>query len=441
MARAGIALLTPYHGGNFGDGAIQEAAIFHLRRRIPGAALVHVTLDPRDTQARHGITAHPLTRDADRDRTPVAAAPADRPPDEPPPGPRAWIKAAARRGLGPAWDRARTAALGARTLREEAAHWMRARGVCRDLAMLLVAGGGQIDDLWDGPWGHPYALYKWCTLARAAGADVAFLSVGASDTKAPLSRWFARAALRTAGYRSCRDARSKAIVDSLDIGGETCIVPDLAFSLPLPDGAAPERRDARPVVGVSPMCYGRPQRWPRPDVALYHGYLDRLAAFVSRLLREDHDVVLFHSAVADRPEIDEVLRRLDPDVASRRERQVSVPSIAHVGDLIARLRTLDCVVATRLHGVLLSYVTGRPVLAISYDPKVDTLLLDLGQSQHRVDVHDFSVPELWAAFVRLRDARHDVAAHVRRTVLSYRAALDAQYDHIATRLGSLRPGP
>ena len=44
--------------------------------------------------------------------------------------------------------------------------------------MLVVAGGGQLDEEWGGSWGHPYALMKWAVLARVAGAVDSFSKCG-----------------------------------------------------------------------------------------------------------------------------------------------------------------------------------------------------------------------------------------------------------------------
>ncbi len=53
-------LLTPYTGGNLGDAAIQEAVIANIRKRIPDAQIVLVTLSPEDTTRLHGMRSFPI---------------------------------------------------------------------------------------------------------------------------------------------------------------------------------------------------------------------------------------------------------------------------------------------------------------------------------------------------------------------------------------------
>jgi polysaccharide pyruvyl transferase WcaK-like protein len=52
-----VALLSPCGWGNLGDAAIMAAAIDQIRARQPDAEVVAITLNPIDTQQRHGIPA------------------------------------------------------------------------------------------------------------------------------------------------------------------------------------------------------------------------------------------------------------------------------------------------------------------------------------------------------------------------------------------------
>jgi hypothetical protein len=56
-----IALLDHMGLGNLGDAATQDAVIDVLRKNWPGVELVGFSLNPRDTEERHGIPCHPIT--------------------------------------------------------------------------------------------------------------------------------------------------------------------------------------------------------------------------------------------------------------------------------------------------------------------------------------------------------------------------------------------
>src|SRR5262245_46895787 len=53
-----VAFVSPSGLGNLGDAAIIEAFLAGVRRRRPGAEIVGFTLNPADTQERHGVDAH-----------------------------------------------------------------------------------------------------------------------------------------------------------------------------------------------------------------------------------------------------------------------------------------------------------------------------------------------------------------------------------------------
>src|SRR5208283_5458175 len=54
-----IGLLSPT-SGNLGNAAMQSAMIVNLRKRIAGVEILGITLNPEETQRRHGIEAFPL---------------------------------------------------------------------------------------------------------------------------------------------------------------------------------------------------------------------------------------------------------------------------------------------------------------------------------------------------------------------------------------------
>lgn len=177
-----IALLTPYTGGNLGDAAIQEAVISNIRQRAPQAEIFLITLCPEMTAELHGITSFPITPFAIKNYSPGPSyqlntgknsnrsAYHDSKSSPPIPYPKETrfqqfttkllcnLKSSARKGR-------RTWAIA----KGELKHIVRSYLVMKQSSILIVSGGGQLDDYWGGAWGHPYALFKWSLLARIAG--------------------------------------------------------------------------------------------------------------------------------------------------------------------------------------------------------------------------------------------------------------------------------
>src|SRR6185295_10980789 len=162
---------------------------------------------------------------------------------------------------------------------------------------VVVSGGGQLDEFWGGPFGHPYTLYRFSRAARSAGARFAVLSVGTGTLATQLGRRFVRRALTTASYRSFRDARSRELAAPAGALDTDPIVPDLAYGLPVAAPAlAPSTRRR---IGVAPMCYADPRVWPKPDADRYAHHLASMAAIAARAVKGGHEVAMFGT---DRPD-------------------------------------------------------------------------------------------------------------------------------------------
>jgi polysaccharide pyruvyl transferase WcaK-like protein len=445
-ARKRIALLTPYNGGNLGDGAIMHTVLTHIRRRMPAAEIVGVTLSPADTTARHGIDALPLTGIAlataalsagrKADDRPAAAPSAASPPL---PGTLERIKAAVKespalyRATRPLHVRVAALAFFARRIAADVRHTAMAFDRLGRIDLMVFSGGGQLDDYWRGPWGHPYAMFKWTLLARLRGVKVAFLSVGVGSIESPLTRLFFRGSLGLAHYRSYRDAGSKRLVGFVLATRADAVVPDLAFGFPreeylaADDGAGRPADGRRPVIGISPIAYLFPEYWPKQQAGVYERYMGIMVDFARTLIERGHPVVLFSSASPDRRVAEELRRRLVERLGGT-ARNLTVTLPENVDQFLRCVREVDLVVASRLHGILLSHILRKPVLAVSYDRKVDVHMRELGQTGALLDIHDFRLDDLQAAFARLEAESRTVTRVIQAQIDGHQAALNRQFD-------------
>lgn len=416
-----VLLLSPCGWGNLGDAAILDSAIHAVRKRLPGAAIVGVTLNPQDTRARHGIDAFPL-RGFSGDGYevgPEGPASPDAPGGpEPAPGPlRRLVRAVPLARTG--WRRVQDA-------RAARAHRRRAEALLRAGDTLVVAGGGQLDDFWGGPSGHPQALADWTGLARGAGARTVVLSVG-TGRLAARSRALVSRALAAAEYVSFRDARSRELAGC---AADAPVVPDLAYAVPMPEGVARVRAPGGPVVGVSPMIYRAPRAWPDADAAAYARHLDAMGALVARLLERGAAVRLFQTGGADTRAVADLGALLTGALAPALRARVETPAVDGVAALLAVLASVDATVSARLHGVLLSHVAARPCVALAHERKVRTLMQDAGREGDCRDVDAFDpleVADRALALAAQGSAETDaLAADAGRR----RALVEAQYDAV-----------
>lgn len=426
-----VALLTPYNGGNLGDAAIQDAMIANLRLRLPNVHISGISLNCQSFAERHGADAFPLCANGRKFYRMLLGTLSEI--SAPVPERRTTgtvIKAALKRIPAVGWSLIALRA-GWRELR----HWAQAFRFLRSQDLLIVSGGGQMNEEWGGAWSQPYALFKWALLARAARVPLMIASVGAGKARSRSARLFLSMALRLAAYRSYRDAHSRDFAAGIisKAAGDP-VVPDLAISLPRTALSESEGRlrflaKGRKIIGVSPIAFAKPENWPTQDGSLYAAYVRKLVHVISCLLDRDYLVVLVWSSLwDDESAVNDVCRQLSCGSAAN----LLVPEISTWRELTSLLQEVDLLIASRLHSVILGFVSDAPVIALSFDPKVDWVMEDFGQTDYLMSIGNFSADDVLTAVDRLEQNK----SLAEKQIASYRSrvstVLEAQFDTLAS---------
>lgn len=417
-----VGLMGPFGYGNLGDAAIVDAMIAAIHRVRPGWRLRAYTLDPSDTELRHAIVSHPLSRQVPGDD---GTGPWARLLGRLRSSPRPLVRRLERvAGRGPA----------------ELGMLVRAYRSLGGVDALVVCGSGQIQDMWGGggPWSSPYTMLRWAALARLRGARFMVVSVGAGPVDSWTSRRFYRWALSLACYRSFRDEWSRRFVaEQIGFDRGDPVEPDLAFGLDV-SGVEPAVRppdDVGPagsgrVVGVGPIGYHRAGNWPTVGPDRYARYLDTIVTFIVTLLaRGDRIRLLVGEAHYDRLVVDDVIAELDLRRVDRS--QVDDGRIETVPQLLGAIAGCDAVVVSRFHNVLLAYLLGRPAVALSYQAKTASLMATFDQEELCLPIEAADVDEL----LRCLEAALDQPAFPARAaavVELRRKELEEQHEHLAS---------
>jgi polysaccharide pyruvyl transferase WcaK-like protein len=432
-----IVLLDCYHGGNLGDASIQDAMVTNIGLRLPNAEFYGITLNSENFVGQHGVGAFPLAARHIRWYGMSYGRYSEQRGEEKRPG---RVVALGRQIKG--------ALKRVRILRQclpvlaiiprEIFHMVAGYRFLRRKDLLVVSGGGQLNEEWGGAWGQPFALFKWAVLARIARVPYAFASVGTGKVKSRTSRLFVSAALHMACYRSYRDKNTREIATGL-MGGAAAdpIAPDLAFSLPsselpLPAGIR-QIAQGRTVVAISPISYAKPGMWYFEDRTLYDRYVQEMAQALSLLLRRGCFLVIVCSSVhqSDETVIPDLLGRIDDESKQRLAAQIYIPTIRTWRHLVATLRDVDLLIASRLHSTILGFMSETPTIAIACEPKVDWVMEDVGQTDYLLQFRDFTSEGVIEALDRL-ELRRDI---VLQQIASYRCRIlpvtDSQYDILA----------
>jgi polysaccharide pyruvyl transferase WcaK-like protein len=330
--------------GNLGNDASLEAVLSFLKAEHPDAIVDCLCSGPKEVTARYGIPAIRLRW------------------YQPDPQGASGLPALARKGLG--------IGLGMVADVFRTASWVRRHDV------VIVPGMGVLEATVPlRPWQTPYSMFLLCTSARALGAKVALISVGANVIHQRATRWLITRSAQLAHYRSYRDAVSRDAMRGmgLDTSGDA-IYPDLVFSLPTPPGEP----SAPGTVGVGVMDYsgGNDDRGRADQIRAT--YVETVKRFVLWLVENGRPVRLFTGDVHDERIVQEILAEVRAHWPEIDPPQLIAQPVASVDELMRQMASVDTVVATRYHNVICAVKMAKPTVSLGYAAKFDALMADMG---------------------------------------------------------------
>jgi polysaccharide pyruvyl transferase WcaK-like protein len=420
-----IGLLDHVGGGNLGDDATLDAVVGNIKQRWPNAEIHAFSMNPDDTETRHGIMSHPIRRKG----WSIGYKPA---------GTEAalteTVKALTRKYSAVFYLLKATNAvvrLPSEVFRE-LSFLLSSRRNIKSLDLFIISGGGQLTEK-DGPWRFPYTIFKWVVLARSAGVRCMFLNVGAGPLTHPLSKFFVRRALLAADYVSLRDDKSRALVYDIGFTGESRVCPDSVYGLEVATtNGSPLERRAQPIVGFAPMPYPGPREYSAErDQIIYDEFIRKLAIFASWLVCQSYELTMFGTDIGVDPLAIEDLQMALLSHHGITSSQYSVnQSVKSVHDLLATMSGMDYVVTCRFHGVVFAHLLNKPVLAIAHHPKVTDLMTDLELSSYCVDIRDFDLKLLAERFASMVINADEIKSRMAAGLTRNRQRLRSQFDEL-----------
>ncbi len=416
-----IGLLDHMGYGNLGDAAIQEAVIANIKQRLSNARLVGFSLIPDDTMRRHDIPCYPIFR-----WYPTLGDTENPAADDI--GFETRLKSALKRNpLVSPWAKP-----GLEFVRE-VVFWVRSYRRVRSLDLLIISGGGQLGELWYGPWSHPYTIFTFSLIAKLARKKLYFLDVGAGPLEHPLSRFFVRWALRFADYRSFRDDDSQELVRSLGVKAKTHVYPDPAYALEVGDlMKSASRGTSMPIVGLNPIGFCDPRIWPRKDDAVYQEYLEKIVQFSVWLLEQGYTLRMFSTEVSvDMNAIEDLKARLHSRLSSPElVCQIFRSPSDSVKDVLREMSEFDYIVTSKFHGIIFSHLLRKPVISLSYHKKMDVAMRAVRQGCFCANIESFDVNWLIKAFRLLVDESKSIKSGSAAAVEANAAKLSQQFDSL-----------
>lgn len=416
-----VGIMGPFGFGNLGDAAIQEAMLQNLSQRFPQATIFGFSLNPVDTEKRHHIKSYPVGRMASygwagreipENRFERIHLRVNQMRD----ASNNTILKLARIFLG---------------IPLEIYSALVASSWLKGMNAFIVSGGGQLDEYWGGPMYHPYTLFLWAVLAKLRGVKFKVVSVGKGSLDSALSRWFVRQALRLSSYRSYRDRETQAFVNQIGFQNSDPVYTDLAFSLITNIRSNHRQTNFRGTIGIGPMAYFDPRVWPEKDSQVYENYLYKLVLIAKWLFEHNFAIRLFPGESAhDHDVIQDYLALLEQSGIETQPGQVIYDPVDSVEGLMEQLGCTDAVIGCRFHGVLLSLLIQKPVVALAYHSKVVRLMEEMDQEMYCFPIDHFEVIPVIERFEEMWENRQEIQDHLGEVAQAYRARLDEQYEVI-----------
>jgi polysaccharide pyruvyl transferase WcaK-like protein len=384
---------------NFGNEITFQAVLCHVRRRLPNARFACVCTNPAALAATQKIETFPVSRDfgaPQRHRTGL-------------------VRLLRRIFVG---------------VPREVFRWFDAFRTLRGVDMLIIPGTGLLTDAYGLQGWGPYSLFKWSLMAKVCRCKISFLSVGAGPLYSALGRYFVKSALFMADFRSFRDdASMNCLKESGFQANGDRLYPDLVFGLPetvIPCGE--KRGNPRRVVGLGLMVYAGKYSVAEPSDAIYRRYLETLVSFAQWLLEHDYDVRLFLGEATDVTVLEDFKSLLKTTAGAYDEKRVIDQPAHSVEELLPQIAATDIVVATRFHNLVLSLLLDKPVLAISFHHKCDSLMSQMGLAKYCHNINKMNASALIEQFLDLEKNAEQLKPVLRQTIEQSRKALDEQYD-------------
>ena len=422
---------------NLGDESIIAAVVENIRDLLPEAEIYGFTMNPADTTERHGIPAFPLRRIPKMrfvESQGSNAKDKDRPIQRRESGTlrsiKVWIKS--RTKVYSFLVKTRDTLWGLSNIPGELRFLCESYRNLKGINLLLVCGSQQLIDYVGGPWGFPYTLYKWSIIAKLTGTKVAFLSVGAGPVRSQLGKFFVKRAVSSALYRSYRDESSQNCIAELAIPGERPVCRDLAFSLTVPrNGAADASGKTRKVVGINPVPFYESNSWIGGGKDAYGRFINILSDFTAWLINKGYNVNLFATQLnLDPPVIEDIKNILMKNHPASISTGIIDQAINSLEELIWALNEMEIVVATRYHGVVLSYALNKPVVGVAYHQKTIDLMHEAGQGEYALSIFDLTLDRLIGCFSKIEQTREESTRKIGTKNRQWKSELRRQYEYV-----------
>lgn len=253
---------------------------------------------------------------------------------------------------------------------------------------LLVSGGGSLFQDVTSKRSIAYYLGIIWMAKRLLKKKVMVYSQGIGPVTKGYNRFLLKKIMNCVDIINVRDEKSKDELISMGIKKEILVTTDTVFGIPAPSTSKGLERLEKMGVDNNGLKIGISIRpWKNSDYII-----KETTNFCEKYLEEnDGQIILipFHF-YSDLKIMEKVYEKIDLNL---RDRVFVVRDYLYVEDYLSFVGNMDMMVAMRLHGLIFSVLMKVPVIGLSYDPKIDSFMSDIGRTKIN-SVEDFKGLEL-----------------------------------------------
>ena len=428
---------------NLGDEAIIAAVVKNIRSRKPDTTIVGFSINPEDTQKRHKIKSYPIRKRKNETTQNIHT------------NHRQRLKQHAistkknitflNRFKDSAYIHIEKFVLLKAILKipfhivnlfksvsKEIIFIYDSFKILKAVDKLFISGSNQFLDNFGGVFGFPYTLLKWTVLARIAGVKVYFISLGAGPIKNGLSMMMIKVCIALCDYISFRDVGSKNLVGQWN-NPNAKVFPDLAFSqnyLKLNQNDRISKKAIR-TIGINPMPVFDKRYWPISSDEKYHRYIKSIAKLYIHLKLDEFEPFFYNTQKSDLLVIKDIIALIqDQTNESGTNSQIRVQQSNELEELMETIGTADILIPTRYHGIILAYMTEKPVVGLCYGPKSKEVITNVTRMEYAFDIENFQPRQMICQVKRIAEDYDNTIEQIRSVKKLYGRQLELQYEFI-----------
>ncbi len=304
-----------------------------------------------------------------------------------------------------------------------------------------IGGGDSFSDIY--PWSRFNLILASKFAARLAGTPLVLSPQTIGPFYTSRARIAARAAMGMARHIFARDETSRALLDTMGVGGKASLTTDVAFALPFTMPAGKDARDLSngPVkvgLNVSALLYRRDLS-KGDKIALAADYpvlidtlIEKFAAYPRTELHLVPHVIPAHAPYEDDYAVAEALKARFPAV-------ILPPRFTGPSQAKSYIAALDLFMGSRMHATVAAISSGTAVVPLGYSRKFNGLFGSLGyrwNTDLTSESNDAVLAKVDAALADLPTVRAEAVAanaEAQRRLGNYREFLDRTLAGLAPR--------